>query len=305
MISSDIHIYKDLSALKKFLFTNITDSAQLLVQLFLISTDETYINEILKLLNTYLPNSHIIGATTDGSIVCNDNTDVTTISFTQFEKSQLQHVFVPFELTQEDKCAQIIAKKILNKNSKLLIIFADGLLCNASKLTQEFSKLYPEIIIAGGLAGDNAKLKKTLVCDNYSISSQFVVALSMESDSLLIHTDYNLAWDIIGDTMEVTKCHDNIIYEINGKKAVDIFQNYFNKQHLKHYTADKSRPTISIEFPIILNRGDMKVARVLLKMNEDGSIFCSGEFVIGNIISFSFTNNQKIIQSAIDLSYRM
>lgn len=116
-----------------------------------------------------------------------------------FEKSTLKHTFVPFELTKENECAQIISKNILSDKSKVLILFGDGLLCNVSKLTREIYSQYPKLIIAGGLAGDNARLEKTIVCDNKSYATQAVVALSIESDSLHIHNDYNLAWEAIGN----------------------------------------------------------------------------------------------------------
>ena len=306
MIHTQTHIFKNSHNLKSFISThiNLKQQKNLLIQLFSISNDENYISEIQTVLLELLPDAHLIGTTTDGSISEFD-AEQTLISFTFFEKSTLRHTLCSFDIAKEDICAKEIATHILTEKSKVLILFADGLLCNAEKLTREIHKYYPKIIIAGGLAGDNAKLQKTLVCDNKQIKTQAVVALSIESDSLYIHNDYNLAWEPVEFEMHITKATQNIIYEIDGEKASLIFEKYLNSKHLSSYTADPSRPTISIEFPLIIKHQDMQVARVIMQINEDGSLVGNGEFKENDIISFSFTDSDKILKSGIALSKRM
>jgi hypothetical protein len=308
MINTKVHLFVDTDLLQTYIKNEVLPfgkQSQLLIQLFLISTDAEYIAQIQRTLNSLLPEAHIIGATTDGSIIYKGDSDVTTISFTQFEKSELKHIFVPFELSKEDVCAQTISKEILSDKSKALILFGDGLLCNASKLTREIHSQYPKLIIAGGLAGDNARLEKTLVCDNENCATQAVVALSIESDSLYVHNDYNLAWESVGAKMKITKCHENVIYEIDGEKASNIYKKYLDTKYLEHYDTDETKPTISIEFPLIIERDGMDIARVTMQVNDDGSIFCTGEFVEGDILSFSFTDSNRIIKSGLELSQRM
>ena len=306
MITTISHTYTTTACLKNFIIDNLSNFIQnkLLVQLFLISTDEEYIREIQSLLNKHLPYAHIIGTTTDGSISKNDP-ETTLISFTQFEKSSLQHTLTSFELGAEDGAAQAICKKIISKETKVLILFADGLLCNAEKLTREIHHKFPDLIIAGGLAGDNAKLEKTLVCDNSELKPQAIVALAINSDSLYIHTDYNLAWEPIGLEMQITKAAGNIIYEVDGEKASLIFERHLNTKHLQQYGSSTAQPTITIEFPLIIKRDDMMVARTTMQINSDGSLFCTGEFQVGDKLSFSFTDINKILQSGQNLSNRM
>jgi hypothetical protein len=306
MITTISHTYTTTECLENFIRDNLSkfQATKLLIQLFSISTDEEYIKEIQSLLNDYLPDAHIIGATTDGSISKNDS-ETTLISFTQFEKSSLKHTFTSFDLGAEDIAAQIICKDIISKKTKVLILFADGLLCNVEKLTREIHNQFPNVIMAGGLAGDNARLEKTLVCDNKELQSQAVVALAIESDSLYIHNDFNLAWEPIGLEMQITKAEGNIIYEIDGEKASLIFERHLDTKHLKQYGSSSAQPTITIEFPLIVKRKDMLVARTTMRINKDGSLFCAGEFQAGDTLSFGFTDINKITQSGIELSQRM
>jgi len=304
MITTQVHTYIDIKILQKYIKKNIDNSSQLLIQLFLISTDNMYIVKIQNILNVLLPDAHIIGTTTDGSI-SKDDAENTLISFTHFEKSTLKHTLVTFDLAKEDIAAKTIMQDLLSSRSKVLIIFADGLLCNGEKLSKEIHEEYPELIIAGGLAGDNAQLVKTFVCENRALKTQAIVALSIDSDSLYVHNDYNLAWEPVGLEMEITKAKDNIIYEIDGERASHIFDKHLNTKYLNTYDTCKSRPTISIEFPLMIKRDNMYVARTVMMINEDGSLFCTGEFMKGDRINFSFTDPEKIIQSGIEFSKKM
>lgn len=155
------------------------------------------------------------------------------------------------------------------------------------------------------MAGDNAKFEKTYVCDNSGYATQAIAALSIESDSLHIYNDFNLAWKAVGKELEVTKADGNIIYEIDGENAIKVFDKYIKTRYLHHYNAHKSRPTISIEFPFILKRGDIEITRFVVQMNEDGSVQCTAEVQIGDKLQFSYTNSEQIIRSGLELSYRI
>ncbi len=305
MINTFIHTYENPDSLKEYIVVNVENIDSMLIQIFFNTNIEQDMHQILNLLNELLPDAHIIGTTTDGAIH-NDNEDTnkTVISFTTFEKSTLKHQLIPFEIDEEEKSAKIICDTIVSENSKLLIIFADGLLCNIGGLINAIHEEYPNLIIAGGLAGDNAEFQKTLVCDKHSILQQAIVALSIDSEVLKVYNDFTLAWQPIGGNMVVTKCNKNIVYEINTQKAVNVYEQYLNKLTLPNYAAER-QPTIGIDFPFIINKDSFYIARAGLNINDDGSIYFAGEFNEGDKLNFSFTNEEHIIKSGIELGQRI
>jgi len=305
LINTFIYTFENSKSLQEYITTHVESTNSLLVQLFFDTNIEKEMHLILDLLNEHLPDAHIIGTTTDGAIH-NDNEDThkTVISFTTFEKSTLKHQLIPFEMHQEEKCAKAICRNLLSQSTKLLIIFADGLLCNAGGLINAIHNEYPDVIIAGGLAGDNAEFQKTLVCDKHAILQQAVVALSIDSEVLKVYNDFTLAWQSVGGNMVITKCYKNIIHEINGQKAVNVYEQYLNKLTLPNYAAE-NQPTIGIDFPFIINRNGFEIARAGLYIHDDGSIHFAGEFQEGDKLSFSFTNEEHIIKSGIKLGKRI
>ena len=306
MINTFIHTYENSDSLKEYIVTNVENTDSLLIQVFFNTNIEKKMHQILDLLNMLLPDAHIIGTTTDGAIHNDDeDTHKTVISFTTFEKSTLKHQLIPFEIDEEEKSAKIICDTIVSEKSKLLILFADGLLCNIGGLINAIHAEYPNLIVAGGLAGDNAEFKKTLVCDKHSILQQAVVALSIDSEVLKVYNDFTLAWQPVGGNMLITKCCKNIVYEINAQKAVNVYEQYLNKLTLPNYVAER-QPTIGIDFPfIIINKDDFHIARAGLYVYDDGSIHFAGEFNEGDKLSFSFTNEEHIIKSGIELGQRI
>lgn len=304
MITTLIHTFKNNRLLTDYLSQNIQDSNKLLIQVFFNTTDESYIQNLQNLLNQTLPNSHIIGTSTDGSIHnTQEDTNTTTISFTLFEKSELVHDLFLLESNNEIECARNICDTLVSGDSKVMILFTEGIFFNIEKLIKEIHNKYPNLIIAGGLAGDNAEFKRTIVCDNHRLSSSGAVGLCINSKSLKVHNDYNLSWEPIGKSMEVTKFEKNILHELDGISPIETYKKFLGSHSLKKYDTE-FLPTIGIEFPFIIDRDGFSIARAAMHRIENSVTF-AGQFKQGDKINFSFTSVQKIVQSGIELSERM
>ncbi len=292
MITNKLHLYESKHSLQEFIKKNITNSDTLMIQLFFADSNTQKIETILSTLNTYLPSSHIIGSTTDGSVLnANSLTYETIISFTHFEKSTLKHTLVEFEMQKEEQAAQKIVDTILTPKSKVLFIFADGLTCNGEKLIRAIDAHYPKLVIAGGLAADNAEFVSTIVCDNSGYSSKGIVALAIESDSLHVNTQFNFDWKPLGKEMKITKCDANRVYEINHISAFETYKKYLGEN------AAKRLPAVAVEFPLIIKGDKMPIARAALSSHEDGSLSFAGSFHEGQNVQLAIGNAEKIMNS--------
>jgi len=300
MIQSSVHLYESNLLLQDYITENIVDSSSLMIQVFFANSDIKSIQSIQKTLDTYLPDSHIIGTTTDGAIYnAQSLSRETIISFTHFEKSHLFHTLIEFDTHKEEIAAQKIIEEILTERTKVLFLFADGLTCNGEKLIRYIDKTYPHITIAGGLSGDNAEFISTVVCDNINHTTQGVVALSIESDSLHVNREYNFDWKPLGKKMRITECDANRVYEIDGITTYDTYNKYLGNN------AAQRLPSVGIEFPLIINTNDMLVARAALQIHDDGSLSFSGNFQEGQIVQLGIGNAEKIMNSGDQVYYKL
>ena len=123
--------YENIEDLRGFLAENsIEDSTSILVQVFTSVIEMGVLIKMLSEINSVFKLASVIGSTTDGEIL-NDcvSTTKTVMSVSVFENSTLE---VGFEDGYEDSffCGKNLAKKIVRKDTKALILFSDGLHMN-------------------------------------------------------------------------------------------------------------------------------------------------------------------------------
>lgn len=275
---------------------NFKNEKTLLVQVFSSILKKDLLEEILSDILTLLPQAKIIGATTDGEILDNlVSTDKVVVSITSFEYATLA---VAMQENRDDSyaCGRELASKLVSDDTKALFLFSDGLSTNGEVFLNGVKSISNDITLAGGMAGDAAKFDTTYVFSNEGIISNGAVGISVESKKLNVQTSYSFNWQEIGKALRVTKAVDNRVYEINGKTAVDIYAQYLGKD-IAH-----SLPAVGIEFPLIISRDGLKVARAVLGKEDDGSLIFAGNLAVGDTVHFGYGNSASILRESININ---
>jgi len=194
------------------------------------------------------------------------------------------------------KVLSIMAEELIGDETKLLIAFADGLHTNGDSFLKAISSINDNVIVAGGHAGDNFEFKKTLVFTKEHILEQGAVAVALNSKNLHVHTDYNFHWHPIGNELTITKVEGNRVYMIDEKRAVDSYA---------HYLGDdiaKGLPSIGIEFPLIVNRNGLNIARSCIGKMDDGSLIVAGDIYMGEKVRMGFGDSKEIIKASYNIT---
>jgi len=276
-------VYTDDNSLKEFL--KKIPKKENLIQIFSGVLDEDKIKHILKLITNNYPNANIIGSTSNGEITdAKVVSNKIVISVSVFDKARVKTLLHKKDKSSFD-CGKDFANKIITPQSKVLIAFADGLNVNGEEFLKGIEQV-SDITVAGGLAGDNGKFKKTFVFDGSEIIEKGCVGAVIEGD-ISVNNEYSFNWEGIGKTMKVTKAVGNRVYEIDGKTPVETYKHYFGEDDIVK---------TGIQFPLIINKGGMKIARALLGQNEDGSLVFSGNINEGDEVQFGFGDVSSIIE---------
>ena len=271
------------------------DDASLLIQLFVEISDEAYIEDLLAFFREEFPLSKLIGATSDGVIAADEVyvESKNVVVFSYFEQTKL-HVKESIHTESQKssfECGREIAEILCNEDTKLLITFADGLHTNGEDYTQGIATSKPEVMIAGGHAGDNGKLKSTYVFSKERIITQGAVAVSLDSEVLQIKSGYTFDWKPIGKTMQVTKAVKNRVYELDNTPVVEVYAKYMGREFAE------ALPKIGIEFPLILKDDDVLVGRAPISKHADGSLTFAGNIEEGSMVRFGVGNISEILRS--------
>ncbi|NOR57408.1 MAG: EAL domain-containing protein [Sulfurimonas sp.] len=285
---NDIEIFVEKNSIK--------DSSRLLIQLFSGTTDVATIAGFQAFFQSKFPQATLIGSTSDG-VINNTNIypqDKSTIVFSNFETTELVSILIKNSDSYQDnsQLGKTVASTLISENTKLLITFTDGIYTNGEEYIKGIESINKNIIIAGGMAGDNGRLEKTFIFDKNDITSNGVLGVALNSKSLQVATDYSFDWLPIGKKLQITKALKNRVYEIDGIPAVNLYSKYLGEE------LSECLPQIGIEFPLILSRDGISIGRTVILKHDDGSLTFSGNIAEGEIVRFGVGNVELIIRHA-------
>ncbi len=261
----------------------------ILIQIFCGSSKDVLQN-ITKELNSLLPHAISIGATTDGEIKESSiYTKKTVLSISIFEKTTIRSAHV--DSKNSFKNGVDLAIKLIEDKTKLLIIFTDGTTTNGEEFLKGIESVNSSVVLAGGMAGDNGCFVQTFISEGLSVLEEGAVGISLNSDSLYIHNDYSFNWSPIGIEHKIDRVEANRVYAIDGKTPVDFYAKYLGDD-----VANKL-PATGIEFPLIMEKNGIKIARAVIAKHEDGSLSFAGNLHKGDRVRLGFGNAEMIINN--------
>ena len=266
--------------------------------LLFISPDFNLKDDVLLSLNLKYPKSTIIGCSTAGEI-----SDVTvkdkTISLTaiQLEKTTLKKVsFQIKDMNCSYKAGEEIANKLNENDLKHVIVLSDGLNINGADLVSGLKSKIPRVSITGGLAADGSAFNKTFVINDGKIVDKTIVGLGFYGDDLKVGYSSKGGWDSFGIERLVTKSNKNVLYELDGMPALEIYKSF-----LGEYANDL--PSSGLLFPLSMrnSKNTTPLVRTILAINEeDQSLTFAGNIPQDSYVRLMKANIDRLISGAED-----
>ncbi|HEY9018190.1 bifunctional diguanylate cyclase/phosphodiesterase [Thiomicrospira sp.] len=284
------HLYKSADALNHFLKQDVFKHSSILLQVFTGQQDSVLVQTLLNaILNTH-PQIKVIGASTSGEIVDGEvlNQQI-LLSFSFFESTQLANFYLADTSYQQ---GLELAKQALNLQAKGLILFADTLQSPPDRLLQALSDHSPDLMVSGGNAGDNDAFKYSLLIHQSQIYQQGVVGVFLINPDLILHNDFVLNWVPIGPKMTVTRCQDDVVFELDHQPVLDVY---------RHYLGDEvalNIPQNIMEFPLIIQQDGLQIGRSAVTQTHDGGLIYAGRFQEGDQVHFGVADYTQLIQAS-------
>ena len=269
---------------------DIADNKNILLQIFTGVLDIDFIKNLISDIKELIPHINIIGSTTCGEIIDDEVSDNSTIlSFSIFESTTISTYSVKSNKNSSITAKNLISQFDTQRKAKVAITFTDGLNTNGEKFINAFYSYDKELVVAGGLAGDNARFQQTIVFTQDKILTNGAVVALLHNDNLYVETNASFGWENIGKTMTVTKSINNIVYEIDGIKAKEIYARYLGRD------IAQMLPTTGIEFPLIIKKENIDIPRAVVGKNDDGSLVFAGNLKVGDKVTFGYGNIDSIL----------
>jgi hypothetical protein len=249
------------------------------------------------LLKKKYPAAHIAICSTAGEIfntgVYDDTLSVTAVSF---EHTKLEaHTIETKDHANSYDAGRALLQKFNTTGLSYLMILSDGSHVNGTELVRGLNEAsHYTLLITGGLAGDGPNFQSTMVGLNTEPREGVITGIGFYGNRIKVQHGTQGGWEMFGPERIVTKSDNNVLYEIDGKNALDIYKRYLGPE------AD-SLPGSALLFPLSVKHPEMgeAVVRTILSIGEEnGSMTFAGDIPIGSHVRFMKANFDKLTNAA-------
>lgn len=244
------------------------------------------------------PRSHVMGCSTAGEIHGSEiSDDSLVVAAVRFDNTRLLTTHAAVHSPKDSYAAgRAIAASLHQPGLRGLLVLSDGLNVNGSELVKGLNDtLGGNVVITGGLAGDGTDFKRTWVIKDRAPQSGYVTAIGFYGDHVRLGHGSKGGWDKFGPERRVTKSEGNILYELDGRPALELY---------KEYLGDRAAglPATGLLFPLAIrtsNTDGKVLVRTILAVDEVAqSMTFAGDLPEGVLAQLMRANFDRLIQGA-------
>ena len=292
----DNHEYHDEAGLHAFCSERgIGDDPRLLIQVFCGNLERGFIEQLNKLLGRLFPSAVIIGTTTGGEIADGRLHDEGVIvSFLRFERTRLKACFQPWDSDDSMALGKALVAPLAEEDEvpRLVIAVATGLNTNGEDFVDGIGEALPGVPLAGGLAGEYLRFRHTWIFNGREVITRGAIAVALYNPALRIQTLYSMDWMPLGRALRVDRARKNLLIRLDGRPALETYRYYLGDE------AARQLPVLSVQFPLMVERQGLKLARACVGANDDGSMVFMGNFRSGEHAWFAIGDPQALLDSS-------
>lgn len=244
------------------------------------------------------PAAFILGCSTAGEI-CGVQVFEKSLVATavQFDHTSIQGATVHCgQLDNSYEAGFVLASKLPKAGLRHVFVLSEGVCVNGSDLVRGLSSMLPnDIGITGGLAGDSVRFRETHIMLNGPAQTGLIGAVGLYGDRLKIGYGSRGGWDPFGPERLVTRSLGNVLYEMDGRCALDLYKDYLGEHA-------RGLPATGMLFPLSLRSrdADSAVVRTILSVDEEGkSLTYAGDIPEGTYVRLMKANIDRLIGGAI------
>ena len=214
----------------------------------------------------HYPGAHVFGCSTSGEILGTQVLDDSVVSTAiEFSSTEIQCASV--SVNGHGGSFQVgvaLARSIAQEGLRHVLVLSDGLRVNGSRLVDGLESALPtDVTVTGGLSGDGERFEETLVVSDGPPESGTVGAVGFYGEDLRVGFGSLGGWDPFGPERRITRSTANVLYELDGRSALDLYKEYLGEH------AD-GLPAAGLLFPLSLRtkEGGTGVVRTIISIDE-------------------------------------
>jgi len=243
------------------------------------------------------PIANIVFSSTSGEII-DDNVYDETIAVTAVELEQAHVSCTSTHIKNHGNSFESgahLMQQLDKTGLKCVFIISDGTFVNGSELVAGFNANNPNHVpVTGGLAGDADRFSSTFTGINAVPAQGNVIAIGFYGNGLTVDHGSCGGWDEFGPERTITRADKNVLYEIDGKNALDLY-----KEYLGNYVDELPGSALLFPLSIKVNGSDKNLVRTILSIDEnEKTMTFAGNLPEGSKVRLMKANFDKLINAS-------
>ena len=195
-------------------------------------------------------------------------------------------------------CGTRLASELREAGLSGIFILSDGLNVNGSELVRGFRDVLGDVPITGGLAGDGARFEKTLVGVNSEPRDHSVAAVGFYGKAVRFGHGLGGGWDVFGPRRRITRSAGNVLYELDGEPALDLYERYLGEEEASQL------PGSGLLFPLEIHQppnSNHTLVRTILAIDRDErSMTFAGDVPRGWVAQLMRGDFDRLTEAAVE-----
>jgi len=249
-------------------------------------------------LHRAVPGAQWVGCSTAGEISNHGVADGTLVATAlHFDNPAFRVVAESLaDMADSFGVGQRLAQRLNHPELRHVLVLGQGANINGSALVDGLvGSLGAGVLVTGGLAGDGGRFTGARVLGPNGVSTTDVVAVGLDGPTWDVsHASFG-GWLRFGPVRRVTRAEGNVLFELDGERALDIY-----KRYLGEYAAQL--PASGLLFPWSVlgeDQAAVGLTRTILGVNPaDGSLVLAGDVSEGGHLQLMQASVDALVEAA-------
>lgn len=268
--------------------------------LFRIYSDDMdleHIKHVCDLLDEKMPDAYYLGCTSNANIMDGALTDahiILSCTVFEYETTQLKVLQFPFmEATVKEDVRAL--RKYCEENPwvRAVEMHATIMYMSMKEFCDEMSGLPKDIQVFGGGAFNPNLDDETAAV--FSKGNGFlehgIIFLLLGGDDFHTYSTFIAGWKPLTRRFTVTKADKEILYELNGEPAFQVYQRFLSIPKSDKFFSN------TLEFPLFMDHGGIDLLRCPLSVNDDDSLVMSSDMAENASVRLAYGDPATILSS--------
>jgi len=254
--------------------------------------------DLLPALRRALPRATLAGCSTAGEIADQGVSDASLVlTGLHFDAPGICLATVELASMADSFDAGVrLARQLDQDGLHDVLILGQGVGINGSALIAGLESGLPAgVAVAGGLAADGGTFSRTFTLSTTAVCDRQIVAIGFHAPGTRLHFGSFHGWQPFGPARRVTRAEGNVLYELDGAPALDVYRRYLGEHAA-------GLPATGLLFPFEMlgpDRTGQGLIRTILGIDADqGSLILAGDIIADGYLKLMHASTDSLIDGA-------